>query len=68
MLREDKKASERATKSKEAALIEAENILCGALERALIVEEVQNQNIELRRQIEICQVLTIDHLVDKRRS
>ncbi|OAY72842.1 Microtubule-associated protein 70-4 [Ananas comosus] len=55
MLQEDKKASERATKSKEAALIEAENILCGALERALIVEEVQNQNIELRRQIEICQ-------------
>ena len=26
-----------------------------ALERALIVEDIQNQNLELRRQIEICQ-------------
>lgn len=54
-LQEDKKALERLTKSKELALIEAENILCTALERALIVETVQNQNIELRRQIEIFQ-------------
>ncbi|KAJ6756785.1 MICROTUBULE-ASSOCIATED PROTEIN 70-5 [Salix purpurea] len=42
-------------KSKEAALLEAERILRSALERALIVEEVQNQNYELKRQIEICQ-------------
>ena len=48
---------ERLTKSKESALLEAEGILRSALERALIVEEVQNQNYELRRQIEICQVL-----------
>lgn len=55
VLQEDKKTLERHTKSKEAALLEAERILRSALERALIVEEVQNQNIELRRQIEICQ-------------
>ncbi|KAG6416432.1 hypothetical protein SASPL_123862 [Salvia splendens] len=54
-LQEDKRALERLTKSKEAALLEAEKILRSALERALIVEEVQNQNFELRRQIEICQ-------------
>ncbi|KAJ6747767.1 MICROTUBULE-ASSOCIATED PROTEIN 70-5 [Salix koriyanagi] len=54
-LQEDKKAMERLTKSKESALLEAEGILRSALERALIVEEVQNQNYELRRQIEICQ-------------
>ncbi|KAJ3673617.1 hypothetical protein LUZ60_005609 [Juncus effusus] len=55
MLREEKKALERTSKTKEAALIEAGNILTTALERALIVEEVQNKNIELRRQIEIFQ-------------
>nr|KYP62647.1 hypothetical protein KK1_017188 [Cajanus cajan] len=54
-LREDKKALERLTKSKEAALLEAEKILKSALERALIVEEVQNENYDLKRQIEICQ-------------
>ncbi|KAA8537277.1 hypothetical protein F0562_027036 [Nyssa sinensis] len=54
-LQEDKKAFDRLTKSKEAALLEAERILKSALERALIVEEVQNQNFELKRQIEICQ-------------
>ncbi|XP_057753088.1 microtubule-associated protein 70-5-like isoform X1 [Arachis stenosperma] len=54
-LQEDKKALERLTKSKESALLEAERILRSALERALIVEEVQNQNMDLKRQIEICQ-------------
>ncbi|KAJ4900025.1 Microtubule-associated protein 70-5 [Raphanus sativus] len=54
-LQEDKKALERLTKSKESALLEAERILKSALERGLIVEEVQNHNFELRRQIEICQ-------------
>ncbi|KAM4101629.1 hypothetical protein ACB094_05G158200 [Castanea mollissima] len=54
-MQEDKKALERLTKSKESALLEAERILRSALERALIVEEVQNQNYELKRQIEICQ-------------
>ncbi|XP_060186677.1 microtubule-associated protein 70-5-like [Lycium barbarum] len=54
-LQEDKRALDRHTKSKEAALLEAERILKSALERALIVEEIQNQNFELRRQIEIFQ-------------
>ena len=54
-LHEDNKALERHIKSKELALLEAERILRSALERALIVEEVQNQNFELKRQIEICQ-------------
>ncbi|KAF3597453.1 hypothetical protein DY000_02026734 [Brassica cretica] len=54
-LQEDKKALERLTKSKESALLETERILKSALERALIVEEVQNHNFELRRQIEIFQ-------------
>ncbi|KAL5097534.1 hypothetical protein RYX36_001861 [Vicia faba] len=54
-LQEDKKALERITKSKELALLEAERILRSALERALIVEEVQNENFDLKRQIEICQ-------------
>lgn len=53
-LLEDKKAMERITKSKEAALLETEKILRSALERALIVEDIQNQNLELKRQIEIC--------------
>ncbi|KAH7665156.1 NDUFAF3 domain-containing protein [Dioscorea alata] len=54
-LQEDNKALERLTKSKEEALIEAEEILRSALERVLIVEQVQNQNLELRRKIEIFQ-------------
>ncbi|XP_070030242.1 microtubule-associated protein 70-5-like [Nicotiana sylvestris] len=54
-LQENIRALERHTKSKEAALLEAERILKSALERALLVEEIQNQNFELRRQIEICQ-------------
>nr|XP_016452441.1 PREDICTED: microtubule-associated protein 70-5-like isoform X3 [Nicotiana tabacum]XP_016452442.1 PREDICTED: microtubule-associated protein 70-5-like isoform X3 [Nicotiana tabacum] len=54
-LQEDKRSLDRHTKSKEAALLEAEMILKSALERALIVEEIQNQNFELRRQIEIFQ-------------
>ncbi|KAL4280005.1 hypothetical protein GQ457_03G037410 [Hibiscus cannabinus] len=55
VLHQDKRALEHLTKSKESALLEAEKILRSALERALIVEEVQNRNFELRRQIEICQ-------------
>lgn len=40
-------------KSKELALVEAEKKLNGALERALMVENLQNQNLELRRQVQI---------------
>ncbi|CAN1260117.1 Microtubule-associated protein 70-5 [Linum perenne] len=54
-LQEDNKAMDRLNKSKESALLEAETILKSALERVLIVEEVQNQNYDLKRQIEICQ-------------
>ncbi|KAG2684492.1 hypothetical protein I3760_10G079300 [Carya illinoinensis] len=54
-LQEDKKAMERLTKSKESALLEAEKILRSALDRALMIEEVQNHNYQLKRQIEICQ-------------
>ncbi|KAK2359125.1 microtubule-associated protein 70-2 [Trifolium repens] len=54
-LQEDKKALERMKKSKETALIEAERILQSTLEKALIIEEVQNQNFDLKRQIEIFQ-------------
>ncbi|KAL9237016.1 hypothetical protein vseg_011608 [Gypsophila vaccaria] len=54
-LLEDNRALDRLTKSKEAALLETENILRSALERALIVEDIQNQNFDLRRQLEICQ-------------
>lgn len=49
------------TKSKEEALIEAEEILRSALERVLIVEQVQNQNLELRRKIEIFQAWNWPH-------
>ncbi|KAL6562332.1 hypothetical protein OROGR_003339 [Orobanche gracilis] len=59
-LHEDKKVLERLTKSKEAALLEAERILRSALERVLVVEEVQNHYFELRRQIEICQNKILD--------
>ncbi|QCD79816.1 Microtubule-associated protein 70 [Vigna unguiculata] len=54
-LQEDKKALERLTKSKEAALLEAERILQSALEKSLVVDEVRNQNFDLKRQIEISQ-------------
>ncbi|XP_062216389.1 microtubule-associated protein 70-4-like [Phragmites australis] len=53
VLQDDNKALERHLKLKEAALVEAGNILRSALERALIVEDVQNQNIELKKQMEI---------------
>ncbi|RZS12679.1 hypothetical protein BHM03_00044158 [Ensete ventricosum] len=55
MLQEDNKALERLTKSKEAALVEAEALLQSALEQAMSVEMVRNKNLELKRQMEICQ-------------
>lgn len=55
-LQEDQKASDRLMKSKELALVEAEKKLNGALERALMVENLQNQNLELKRQVQICLV------------
>jgi hypothetical protein len=62
VLQDDKKALERHLKLKEVALVEASNILRSALERALIVEDVQNQNIELKKQMEIYHVSTLADL------
>ncbi|PKU84778.1 microtubule-associated protein 70-5 [Dendrobium catenatum] len=53
-LQEDRKASSRLLKSKELALVEAEKNLNAALERALMVENLQNQNLELKKRVEIC--------------
>lgn len=55
-LQEDKKASDRLMKTKELALVEAEKKLNDALERSLMVENLQNQNLELKRQVQICLV------------
>lgn len=61
-LQEEKKTLERINKSKEAALVEANDILKTALERALIVEEAQNRICELERQVatyQVCDFLVI---------
>ncbi|KAL9320741.1 hypothetical protein ACSQ67_012580 [Phaseolus vulgaris] len=55
-LQEDKKALERLTKSKEAALLEAEKILRTALERVLIVEEEENKILEKTHRQKILEV------------
>ena len=56
-LQDDNKALDRLTKSKEAALIEAERTVQVALAKASMVDDLQNKNQELIKQIEICQVL-----------
>ena len=55
-LQEDNRALDRLTKSKEAALIEAERTVQVALAKASLVDDLQNKNQELMKQIEICQV------------
>jgi hypothetical protein len=65
VLQDDNKALERHLKLKETALVEAGNILRSALERALIVEDVQNQNIELKKQMEIYHVSRRHCLIPK---
>ncbi|KAG1341922.1 Microtubule-associated protein 70-2 [Cocos nucifera] len=52
-LQEDKRALERLTKSKEAALIEAENILRTALERALIEENKLLEKTHRQKVVEV---------------
>lgn len=47
---------DRLTKSKEAALLEAERTVQSALAKASMVDDLQNKNQELMKQIEICQV------------
>ncbi|KAL4555208.1 hypothetical protein LXL04_037819 [Taraxacum kok-saghyz] len=57
-LLDDNKALDRLTKSKEAALLEAEKTLHVALAKASMVDDLQNKNRELMKQIENCQVLS----------
>ncbi|KAL8224314.1 hypothetical protein R6Q57_019789 [Mikania cordata] len=54
-LQDDNKALDRLTKSKEAALIDAERTVQVALAKASMVDDLQNKNQELMKQIEICQ-------------
>lgn len=56
-LQDDNKALDRLTKSKEAALLEAERTVQAALAKASMVDDLQNKNQELMKQIEICQVV-----------
>ena len=55
-LQDDNKALDRLTKSKEAALLDAERTVQSALAKASMVDDLQNKNQELMKQIEICQV------------
>ncbi|XP_022726706.1 microtubule-associated protein 70-2-like [Durio zibethinus] len=54
-LQDDNKALDRLTKSKEAALLDAERTVQIALAKASMVDDLQNKNQELMKQIEICQ-------------
>ncbi|PSS01739.1 Microtubule-associated protein like [Actinidia chinensis var. chinensis] len=54
-LLDDNRALDRLTKSKEAALLEAEKTVQMALAKAALVDDLQNKNQELMKQIEICQ-------------
>ncbi|XP_019162060.1 PREDICTED: microtubule-associated protein 70-1-like isoform X2 [Ipomoea nil] len=54
-LQDDNRALDRLTKSKEAALLEAERTVQTALAKAALVDDLQNKNQELMKQIEICQ-------------
>ncbi|KAF3791947.1 Microtubule-associated protein 70-1 [Nymphaea thermarum] len=54
-LQDDNRALDRLTKSKEAALLEAERTVQLALAKASLVDDLQNKNQELMKQIEICQ-------------
>ncbi|URD79620.1 ATMAP70 protein [Musa troglodytarum] len=54
-LQDDNRALDRLTKSKEAALLEAERTVQIALAKASLVDDLQNKNQDLMKQIEICQ-------------
>ncbi|CAF2062239.1 unnamed protein product [Brassica napus] len=54
-LQEDNRALDRLTKSKEAALLDAERTVQTAMAKAALVDDLQNKNQELMKQIEICQ-------------
>ncbi|KAH9533165.1 hypothetical protein CY35_18G037300 [Sphagnum magellanicum] len=54
-LQDDNRALDRLTKSKEAALLVAEKTVQTAEAKASMVDDLQNRNQELMKQIEICQ-------------
>lgn len=54
-LQDDNRALDRLTKSKEAALLEAERTVQMALVKASMVDDLLNKNQDLMKQIEICQ-------------
>ncbi|CAA7033767.1 unnamed protein product [Microthlaspi erraticum] len=54
-LQDDNRSLDRLTKSKEAALLDAERTVESALAKASLVDDLQNKNQELMKQIEICQ-------------
>uniref|UniRef100_A0A1J3CWR1 Microtubule-associated protein 70-4 n=1 Tax=Noccaea caerulescens TaxID=107243 RepID=A0A1J3CWR1_NOCCA len=54
-LQDDNRSLDRLTKSKEAALLDAERRVQSALAKASMVDDLQNKNQELMKQIEICQ-------------
>lgn len=58
-MQDDNRALDRLTKSKEAALLEAERTVQMALAKASLVDDLQNKNQELMKQIEICQVMIV---------
>lgn len=62
-LQDTNRALDRLTKSKEAALIEAERTIDAAEAKASQVDDLLNRNQELMKQIEICQVLTLIDLL-----
>ncbi|KAL9321727.1 hypothetical protein ACSQ67_009780 [Phaseolus vulgaris] len=53
-LQDDNRALDRLTKSKEAAVLEAEITVQIALAEASLVDDLQNKNQELMKQIEKC--------------
>lgn len=55
-LQDDNKALERLTKTKEAALLEAEKEVHSAKIKASFVDDLLNRNQELVKQNDICQV------------
>lgn len=54
-LQDDNRALDRLSKSKESALLEAERTVEIAMAKASLVDDLQNKNQELMKQIEICQ-------------
>ncbi|KAK4343766.1 hypothetical protein RND71_036860 [Anisodus tanguticus] len=54
-LQDNNKALDRLTKCKEAALLEEERTVQMALAKAALVDDLQNKNQDLMKQIEICQ-------------